>query len=417
MKAEIVSIGRELLMGETQDTNATFLAKQMPLLGIELHWVSEVGDVQSEIVEVLRRAWGRSDLVLTTGGLGPTGDDLTRESVAETMGETMSVVPELEEALRERFRRLGTNTMPESNLKQCTLIPCAEAIPNAQGTAPGWWVEKDGRILLCMPGPPREMHAMWETQVRERLQEKSKFVILARNWKTFGHSEGAVGEMTFPLFPTDNPSLGVYAKPDGIHVELKVTAPTEAEARQMLSDGEAKIRKALGDSIWGIDDETLEDVVGRLLVEHGLSLAVMEDYTAGLVTSSLSEIHNSREFLSGGVVAMTEGSKIALGVPRTVVQLRGGVSEETSIAMAMAVKERFTAGLGLGVTGIESTQPNSAVYYAFVGEKMGHHVLARPRDRQRLKTSIFFELRKILLDGRLKSGSILEGADRQRANR
>jgi nicotinamide-nucleotide amidase len=400
MKAEIVSIGRELLMGETQDTNATFLAKQMPLLGIELRWVSQVGDVQSEIVEVLRRAWGRSSLVLTTGGLGPTGDDLTRESIAETMGETMSVVPALEEALRERFRRFGTASMPQSNLKQCTLIPSAEAIPNAQGTAPGWWVEKDGRILVCMPGPPREMHAMWETQVRERLQKKSEFVILARNWKTFGHSEGAVGEMTFPLFPADNPSLGVYAKPDGIHVELKVTARTNAEAGQMLTEGEAKIRKALGDSIWGTDQETLEDVIARLLVERGLSLAVMEDYTAGQIISSLSEVQGSGEFLGGGAVAMTDGSKIALGVPRTITE-QGLVSEEMAVAMAQVARERFPAALGLGVTGIESSQPNAGVHYAIVGGAIRHHVFTRPRDRQRLKTSILFELRKVLLDGRL----------------
>ncbi len=397
MKAEIISIGRELLMGETADTNSAFLAKQMPLLGIELVWVSQVGDVQSQIVEVLRRAWSRSDLVLTTGGLGPTGDDLTREAIAETTGEEMTVDPKLEQDLRERFRRFGMHEMAVSNLKQCTLIPSAQAIPNAQGTAPGWWIERDGRILVCMPGPPREMYDMWEKGVRGRLQQKSKVVILAKTWKTFGHNEATVGEMSFPLFPTGNPSLGVYAKPDGIHLQLKVTAGTEKEARELLSDGETRIRNVLDSYIWGTDDETLETVIGRLLTTKGLSLAIMEDYSGGWLTASLADVPESQSFLKGGLVAQSDRAKVALGIPAETIAGHQPVSAEVAIAMAETVRKRLGADIGIGITGMETSQPNGAVHVA-IADGSSHETLVRPRGKQRLTTSVLFELRKLLID-------------------
>jgi nicotinamide-nucleotide amidase len=395
MKAEIISIGRELLMGETLDTNASFLAKQLPLLGIDLVWVSQVGDVQPQIVEVLKRAWSRSELVMTTGGLGPTGDDLTRESIAELMGEKMVLVPELEQSLRERFLRFGTHQMPESNLKQCTLIPSAAAIPNPQGTAPGWWVEKDGRILVCMPGPPREMHDMWERTVRGRLQGRSGQVILARTWKTSGYSEAAVGEMSFPLFPTDNPSLGVYAKQDGIHLQLKVTAQTVDEADRLLSAGESKIREVFGSTIWGMDEETLEIAVGKLLVAQRKSLGVMEDYTSGCLTASLADVEDSRSFLRGGVTAVSDEAKIAMGVPAVALS-RGTVSAEIAVAMAEAARVRFGADIGIGISGTQPAQANGAVHYA-ISDGRVREAKVQPRGKERLATTVLFELRKLLL--------------------
>ncbi len=396
MKAEIISIGRELLMGETVDTNASFLAKQLPSLGIDLVWVSQVGDVQSQIVEVLNRAWARSELIMTTGGLGPTGDDLTRESIAEMMHEKMTLVPELEESLRERFRHLGMHQMPETNLKQCMLIPSASAIPNPQGTAPGWWIDRAGRILVCMPGPPREMHDMWDRTVRARLVGRSGQIILAKTWKTSGFSEAAVGEMSFPLFPTENPSLGVYAKQDGIHLQLKVAGATLEEARDLLSAGEAKIRRAFSTSIWGVDEDTLESVVGALLLEKRKKLAVMEDYTAGYLTGSLANATNSDSFFSGGIIARSSQAKIALGVPKDALNLRE-VSSEVGAAMAEAARVRLGADIGIGITGMEAAETGESVYYAIADGTL-HSQVVRPRTRERLATSILFELRKLLLE-------------------
>jgi competence/damage-inducible protein CinA-like protein len=395
MKAEIISIGRELLMGETVDTNASFLAKQLPLLGIDLVWVSQVGDVQAQIVEVLQRAWNRSDLVMTTGGLGPTGDDLTRESIAELMSEKMVLVPELEKSLRERFLRFGTHQMPESNLKQCTLIPSASAIPNPQGTAPGWWIERDGRILVCMPGPPREMHDMWEKSVRRRLEGRSGRVILARTWKTSGYSEAAVGEMSFPLFPTDNPSLGVYAKQDGIHLQLKVTAQTVDEAARLLSAGESRIMQVFGSTIWGTDDETLETAVGKILTAQGKSLGVMEDYTSGLLTASLADVENSLSFLKGGVTTVSDEAKIVMGVPAAALS-RGSVNAEVAVAMAEAARARFGADIGIGISGTQPAQAGGAVHYA-ISDGTVREAMLHPRGKERLATTVLFELRKLLL--------------------
>jgi nicotinamide-nucleotide amidase len=397
MKAEIISIGRELLMGETVDTNASFIAKQLPLLGIELLWVSQVGDIQSQIVEVLRRALNRSDLIITTGGLGPTGDDLTRESIAELMGEKMTVIPELEKDLRERFRRMHMPEMPVSNLKQCTLIPSAVAIPNDQGTAPGWWVEKDGRVIVCMPGPPREMHEVWAKEILKRLRDRSGSVILAKTWKTFGYSEAAIGEMTFPLFSDDNPSLGVYAKPDGIQLQLKVTASTKEKARALLSAGEAKIIKVLGDSIWGIDDESLEMVVGRLLAQKGLTLSIIEDYSGGHLTSGFSDVPGSQTFFSGGIVALTDTAKIALGVPASTITRYGTVSSATADAMAVVAKERFHSDIGIGITGIADGPSQNGTVYVSINDGTSNERPVRPRDKQRLITKVLFELRKLLL--------------------
>ncbi|HEX9975758.1 MAG TPA: CinA family nicotinamide mononucleotide deamidase-related protein, partial [Dehalococcoidales bacterium] len=301
MKAEIVSIGSELLLGETTDTNAAYLASQLVLLGIDLHWVSQVGDDLSRLVEVVKRAWLRSDLVLTSGGLGPTGDDLTREAIAEMLGEKLAVDAALEQELRQRFDHWGM-TMPQSNLRQATLIPSARSLKNAQGTAPGWWVERDGRILVALPGPPREMQEMWQKEVQPQLQQQSKFVILARSFKTLGLSEAAVGEMAFPLFPLENPALGVYAKPDGIQLRLKARAESQKQAEAILAEGEGKIRKVLGDYIWGTDNDTLETAIGRLLVEKGLTLAIMEDYSGGWLTASLTDIPESPRFFKGGLI-------------------------------------------------------------------------------------------------------------------
>ncbi|MEE8385597.1 MAG: competence/damage-inducible protein A, partial [Dehalococcoidia bacterium] len=172
MKAELVSIGTELLLGEILDTNAQYLAARLPPLGIDLYYTSKVGDNLERLTEVIERAWSRSDLVITTGGLGPTEDDLTREAIARVLGEEMTVDPALERQLREFFARRGV-TMPERNVKQASLIASSRALPNPRGTAPGWWVERRGCIIVAMPGPPVEMGRMWEQEVAPELEARA----------------------------------------------------------------------------------------------------------------------------------------------------------------------------------------------------------------------------------------------------
>src|SRR3990170_297448 len=184
MKAEIISIGTEILLGEILDTNTQYLASRLPALGIDLYYTSVVGDSPERLAEVLKRAWGRSDLILTSGGLGPTEDDVTRETIAGLLGEEMTVDPEMEQRLRDFFAGRGIK-MPERNVKQAALIPSARAIPNPRGTAPGWWVERDGRIIVAMPGPPTELHRMWEEEGAPELERRHPgTVLVARTLKT-----------------------------------------------------------------------------------------------------------------------------------------------------------------------------------------------------------------------------------------
>ncbi|MFC1974537.1 competence/damage-inducible protein A [Chloroflexota bacterium] len=349
MRAEIISVGTELLLGEITDTNASYLAGQLPLLGIDLYWISQVGDNQARLVEVLKRAWQRSDLILVTGGLGPTEDDLTREAIAKMLDEELKVESALESELRESFTRRGIE-MPLSNLKQATIISSAEPIHNVQGTAPGWWVERDGRILVAMPGPPREMQEIWQKDIQPRLQQSSASIILSRTFKAFGLSEAAVGELVSPLLSSANPTLAVYAKVDGIHLRLTAKAESQKQAGDMIAEGEVSIRTILDKYIWGTDGDTLEVVIGRLLMQKGLSLAVMESCTGGLLTSTITDVSGSSKCFKGGVVAYSNEAKIAYGVDARIISEYGAISPEVAQAMAEAAKVHLGADVGVSTT-------------------------------------------------------------------
>ena len=397
MRAEIISIGTELLLGEITDTNASYLAGQLPLLGIDLYWISQVGDNQARLVEVLKRAWQRSELILTTGGLGPTEDDLTREAVAEMLGEKLEIEPSLENELRGRFTQWGMG-MPLSNLRQATVIPSAEPVRNDRGTAPGWWVERDGRILVAMPGPPMELQEMWQKEVQPRLQQRSVSIILSKTFKTLGLSEAAVGELVSPMLSSANPTLAVYSKPDGIQLRLTAKAESQKQAEKMIAKGEVSVRAVLGEYIWGTDNDTLEAVVGHLLIDKGLSLAVMEDYSGGWLTASITDIPESPAFFQGGLVAYSDEAKVALGVNAEIIPRYGAVSPEVAQAMAEAVRTLLRADIGVGITGIEETEtrPTGMVYIGIDNGK-GSRAIGRPRGKRRVTTTALLELRKSLI--------------------
>ncbi len=397
MKAEIISVGTEILLGEITDTNAQYIASRLPLLGIDLYWISQVGDNKARIIEVLKRAWERSDIIFITGGLGPTADDVTRESVSEMMGEAMEIDPSLEKALRERFGRFGFE-MPQSNLKQATIIHSAESIPNPAGTAPGWWIEKDGRILIIMPGPPRELNVVWQETVQPRLEQRAESVLVPRVFKTFGYSEGAVGEMVADMLAASNPTLGIYAKPDGIHLRLAAKADTREEAEKMLAEGEASIRAIMKDSIWGVDDDTLEKIVGNLLTEKGLTLAVMEDSGGGTLSPAFNEIPGSSAFFKGGLLASSDEAKLAFGVSHAVLS-KGPAGPEVVRAMAEAVRTLLKADIGIGTTGTDEVTEDNPMGTTFIGiaDAGGSRAVGRPRRRQYVTSTILFELRESLL--------------------
>jgi len=371
MRAEILSCGTELLLGHITDTNATFLAQSLAALGIDLYFVSQVGDNLGRIVETLQRAWQRSDLIIMTGGLGPTEDDLAREAISTLLGETMQVDPQLEVELRAMFAKFGS-PMPESNIKQATLIPSARALPNPLGTAPGWWVEKDKHIIIAMPGVPREMYRMWEYEAIPRLTPYTGGVIFTRILRVAGLGESAVEQQLGSLIHNTNPTVATYAKTDGIDVRITAKAATREEAEALVRAMEVQARQLLGHHVFGVDRDTLQSVVGRMLKERGLTLAVMESLTGGLLASTITDVAGSSEYFIGGIVSYSTELKAQMGVPREILEQYGAVSEQTARAMAHAVRQQLRADIGLGITGVagpdlQEGKPVGTVHIAVEG--------------------------------------------------
>ncbi|MCL4369313.1 MAG: competence/damage-inducible protein A [Chloroflexi bacterium] len=351
MKAEIIAVGTELLSGQSQDTNSTYLAGRLVGLGIELVWVTLVGDDVARLSEAVQRALVRSDLVITSGGLGPTPDDVTRDAIAVALDEELFIDPALEAWLREFFQRRGRD-MPLSNLRQARRIVSAQALPNPRGTAPGWWIEKQGKLLVALPGPPLELEGVWREEIEPKLQGRSGQAILSRTLKVNGLPEATVAEWLGELATSANPALGIYAKRDGIQIRFTASAASEAEARRLMVAMEERLRAIFGEAIWGADDDTPETVAGRLLQERGLSLAVMESFSGGLLASTITDVPGSSAYFKGGLVAYSAAVKVGLGVPRSLIDEHGTVSAEVAAAMARAARQALGADFGLSTTGV-----------------------------------------------------------------
>ena len=369
MKAEILSIGTELLLGQITDTNAAWLAQQLPLLGVDLFFVSQVGDNRGRLVETLGRAHGRADLVICTGGLGPTEDDLTREAISDLLAEPMEVQPALEAALRDYFQKRGV-AMPERNVKQATLIRSAQALDNPVGTAPGWWVEHDGRIIVCMPGVPHEMRTMWQNQVLPRLHDRLPGeVILSRTLKIIGKGESAVEEVVRDMIASSNPTMATYAKNDGVHLRITAKAADEATARDLIFEAEIVSRERLGTFVYGQDDETLEGVVGQMLQDREMTLAVIEAGPGGMLSTLLSETPDSTLFFRGGLVSQQRAMLAGWGVDRDLIEANHIMSRPVAEAMAGAVRQALGAEAGLAVCAVPGP-------HEYEGQTAGHIVMA-----------------------------------------
>jgi competence/damage-inducible protein CinA-like protein len=351
MRAEILSIGTELLLGQIVDTNANYLAQQLPALGLDLFYVSQVGDNLGRLADAFRQGLQRSDVIITSGGLGPTEDDLTREAIAAVLGEDARVDAQLEKDLREFFARRGRG-MPERNVKQATLIPSAQALPNPVGTAPGWWVERDGKVIASMPGVPHEMHKMWEEQVQPRLAKRiSGGVILSRTLKLVGigesHAEEALGDLTRSL----NPTLATYAKADGIHLRITAKAPASLAAASLLDEFEPHVRARVAEWVYGSESDSFPAVVGAILRQRGLKLATAESATGGQLASLITEAPGASDYFVAGYVTYSAEAKHALGVSSEILDRYGTVAAETTQAMATAARQTAHADVAVATTG------------------------------------------------------------------
>ena len=406
MKAEIMGIGTELLMGELTDTNSSWIASRLPALGIELQWVSIIGDDLPRLTEAFKQGMERSDIIFTTGGLGPTQDDLTREAIAAVFGETPIIQQEVVEDLERYFAARG-GPMPQHNIKQANLIPSARFVPNRNGTAPGWWAERDGKIIICMPGPPGENQSMWEEQVEPQLAGLIEDeVTITRNIKTMGMSEGAVDEIVSEFFGVENPYLGIYSKADGIHLRVIARAKDTTTAHNMIAPVEKAIHERLGEYVWGYDDDTPEQAAGKSLMEKGLSVAVMEMCTGGALANSITDNPNSISYFKGGNVAYDGAALRSCGVPGEVMEKHGVVSQETANAMAETVRRQLNADVGIAVTGVPGPgefegKPLGLAYICISnGEKIREMEMRLPPRRVTIKRRVpnqaLIELRRLV---------------------
>ena len=404
MKAEIIPIGTEILLGNIIDTNSAFLANQLPVLGIDLYFISTVGDNRRRLIDTLRRAWKRADLIITIGGLGPTQGDITREAIGKLVGEELKVDEKLWQDLQDLLSRyLGE--IPQSNMKQATTIPSAQIIPNRMGTAPGWWVEKDDHIIITLPGPPDEMKMMWQEGILPKLEQRlTGEVILSRIIKTFRLAEAKIDELVAHLSKLSNPTLATYIKPDGVYLRITAKAEEKAEAQHLISQSEEQIRNILAPYIWGVDDDTLDSVIGKLLTARNLSLATMESCTEGLLCSTIASGWESYTYFKGGLLACRDDAKIACGVDVSLMEQYGKESTQVAEAMAKTARRTLKADIGVGVGGNMNPDKNSG--QAFIGlssdkiEQNFTHMLRGniSRMKQRAVYAALFDLRKILLE-------------------
>lgn len=407
MKAEIISIGTELLLGEIVDTNSAYLASQLPLLGLDLHFISTIGDNKQRLVEILQQALQRSDIVITTGGLGPTQDDITRDAIAEVFHEKISINSELTKEFKKLFQRFKME-MPKSNLKQAGVIPSAQIISNPQGTAPGWWIERESNIVITMPGPPNEMQMMWKKTIFPRLQQKLRGnVIESKTLKIFGLTEAKVDELVSSFLISANPTLATYAKTDGIHLRITAKADTRDEALSLIAQREKDIRAILEDNIWGTDSDNLEATIGTMLIAQNLTLGAMESSTGGLLSNTITNVHESSQYFKGCLVAYSDELMKSFGIDEHLIQKYGPASRDLTEVMASIARQKLIADIGISVNAIISpneieNKPSGTIYISINNGKRNfnferHYPGNRLQVKQRAVTSALFELRKTLL--------------------
>ncbi len=356
MIAETISVGTELLLGQTLDTDAVFIAQMLSRLGISIHFRSTVGDNRERMQEAIRLALSRADLVITIGGLGPTMDDLTKETVAEVLEIGFQEDSEHAQWLRELLATRGNTAPPPSFMKQALIPEQGRGLPNPNGTALGALFEKDGKIAICLPGPPNELVPMAEQSVEPFLLERTsgaRQVIVSRVLRIVGMGESSVEERVRDLMLGSNPSVAPYAKTGEVHLRVTARASSDEEAQAMISPAEAALRERLGDVIYGTDQETLEQAVVGLLIAQGKSLAAAESCTGGLISKRITDVPDaSRVFGLGLVTYSNEAKTQFLGVPKILLDEFGAVSPETARAMAEGARRAGGADIGISVTGI-----------------------------------------------------------------
>ncbi|UCH11835.1 MAG: competence/damage-inducible protein A [Candidatus Omnitrophota bacterium] len=376
MKAEIINIGTEILLGHIVNTNSAYLSRKLAEVGIDIYYHTTVGDNLLRLYAAIQRALGRSDIVITTGGLGPTVDDITLKTIARVLDKKLIYKDQIWQRIEDHFKKRHIKT-PKNNLRQAYIPQGSRWLKNGVGTAPGIIAKKNKKILIALPGPPLELIPMVErdmvTDLKKFTHKKSK-VIKSKVLKTTGLAESQVHpKIKKFLHMSGNTTAGIYAHPAQIDIKITTKAKNEKETKKNISAVEKQIRKRLGDLIFGCDDETLEAVVAGLLIKNNKTIAIAESCTGGLLSNRLTDIPGSSNYLMHSIIAYSNKSKTQLlGVPEEIIKKYGAVSRQTAKLMAKNVKELANVDIGLSITGIagpsgETKQkPVGLVYIAVV---------------------------------------------------
>ena len=351
MNAEIISVGTELLLGTSTNTDARDVSLALAELGINVYWHTVVGDNPARLTECLYRARNRADLIVTTGGLGPTCDDLTKQTIARAFGRELYFDTEAADSIRAWFAERN-RAFTENNLSQAWLPEGCTVLPNDNGTAPGCIFEADGITVIMLPGPPRELNAMLNGYVIPWLRERSDKTIRSHSVRMFGIGESAMEEKLRDLMDGSNPTVAPYAKLGECLVRVTAKADTPQECDEMIAPVVEEVCRRMGDTVYGIDSPDLEHRVLELLAEKGKTFASAESCTGGMVSQRITAIPGASNWFRGGVNVYTEDAKsILLGIKPSFIEKHGVVSAAVAGKMARRVRKRLKADLGVGITG------------------------------------------------------------------
>ena len=354
MTAEIIAVGSELLTPQRVDTNSLFLTRKLNERGIDVVRKTVVGDDRRRLANEIRRARESSGVVIMTGGLGPTLDDLSRDAASDALGRKLVFHQQVVDWIEERFRRRGRK-MADVNRRQAYILEGAEIIPNPRGTAPGQWFEDDAGILMLLPGPPRELEPMFAEQCMSRMEKiESPYQYHTVSMRVTGVPESDLDQRIGPIYSAEpRVATTILAAPGDIQIHLRAKAARRDEARTIAEELATRVEAELGQQIYTRENEPLEEVVGRRFRERGMTLAVAESCTGGLLAERITAVPGASEYFAGGFVSYTEDAKINwLGVGQTTIEQHGAVSRETAEAMARAVRDKANASIGASITGI-----------------------------------------------------------------
>lgn len=383
--AEIIAVGTELLLGNIVNTNARDISQALSAVGVNVFWHTVVGDNPQRLKEALDIARRRADIIITTGGLGPTYDDLTKQTICEAFGKPLVLHPDILETIRVYFEKNVHMKMPSNNVQQAELPKGCTVFDNSVGTAPGCAFEADGVHVLMLPGPPFEMLTMLKNHVVPYLRRLSSEVIVSHDIMTFGLGESPMEELLREkMSHMENPSLATYAKPSEVRLRATAKAASQEEAEAMLAPVVKEVTDFLGDYVYGVDVPGLENACMALLKERGLTFATAESCTGGRVAERITALPGASAVYRGGVVSYWTGVKAdVLGVPAEMLDTYGAVSEQAAKAMAQGARRITGADIAVSVTGVAGPDPDERgvpVGIVYIGLATPEGTFCRPCD-------------------------------------